>query len=40
MIRNKEIKIEKGYHPFETYGNSPKDTHPNELISRIHFAIK
>ena len=40
MIRNKEIKIEKGYHPFETYGNSLKDTHPNELISRIHFAIK
>ena len=40
MIRSKELKIVKNYHPFETYGNSPKDTHPYELISRIHFAVK
>lgn len=40
MIRSKELKIVKGYHPFETYGNSPKDTHPHELISRVHFAVK
>ena len=40
MIRSKELKIVKSYHPFETYGNSPKDTHPHELISRIHFAVK
>ncbi len=40
MIRSKELKIVKNYHPFETYGNSPKDTHPHDLISRIHFAVK
>lgn len=40
IVRNKEIKPIKGYHPFETYGNSPMDTAPNELITRINFAIK
>lgn len=40
MHRNKEFKLRKGIDPFETYGNSPKDTHPNDLISYINFAIK
>ena len=40
MIRNREIKVVKGYHPFETYGNSPEDTPPIDLITRIHFAVK
>ena len=40
MIRSKELKIVKNYHPFETYGNSPKDTHPHELVTRVHFAVK
>ncbi len=40
MIRAKEIKVIKGYHPFETYGNSPQDTEPNKLITHINFAIK
>lgn len=40
MIRSKELKITKKYHPFETYGNSPMDTHPHKLVTRIHFAIK
>lgn len=40
MHRNKEIKIQKGYHPFETYGNSPKDTDPKDLISYVNFALK
>lgn len=40
MHRNKEIKIKQGYHPFETYGNSPKDTNPNDLITYVNFALK
>jgi effector-binding domain-containing protein len=40
MQRNKEFKLDKKIHPFETYGNSPKDTGPKDLISRIHFAVK
>lgn len=40
MIRNKEFKTKKHYHPFETYGNSPKDTPENELITRIHFSVR
>ncbi|MGK0317049.1 MAG: putative transcriptional regulator YdeE/uncharacterized protein YndB with AHSA1/START domain [Saprospiraceae bacterium] len=40
MHRNKEINIKKGYHPFETYGNSPKDTDPKNLITYINFALK
>lgn len=40
MQRNKEIKPLKKVHPFETYGNSPKDTAPNDLISRIHFPVR
>lgn len=40
MQRNKEYKLDKKIHPFETYGNSPKDTDPKDLISRIHFAVK
>lgn len=40
MIRNKEFKPVKNYHPFETYGNSPMDTPPNELITRINFAVQ
>ncbi|MDF1698476.1 MAG: SRPBCC family protein [Saprospiraceae bacterium] len=40
MHRNKEIKGRKGIHPFETYGNSPADTDPNDLITHINFAVK
>ena len=40
MHRNKEFKPLKNIHPFETYGNSPKDTDPLDLISRIHFPIR
>jgi len=40
MHRNKEIKGRKDIHPFETYGNSPVDTDPKELITHINFAIK
>ena len=40
MHRNKEIKIKKGYHPFETYGNSPKNTYSKDLITYINFALK
>jgi len=40
MHRNKEFKPVKAIHPFETYGNSPKDTAPKDLITRIHFAVK
>ena len=40
MHRNKEFKGRKGIHPFETYGNSPVNTDPKDLISYINFAIK
>lgn len=40
MHRNKEIKPVKNIHPFETYGNSPKNTDPKDLIARINFAVK
>lgn len=40
MIRGKEVKPIKGYHPFETYGNSPKDTAPNDLVTRVNFAVR
>lgn len=40
MQRNKEFKVVKGIHPFETYGNSPMDTDPKDLIARINFPIK
>lgn len=40
MARNKEIKPIKNFHPFETYGNSPKDTKENDLITYINFPVK
>ena len=40
MIRSKTFKVQKGYHPFETYGNSPQDTDPKDLITQINFALK
>jgi predicted transcriptional regulator YdeE/uncharacterized protein YndB with AHSA1/START domain len=40
MHRNKEIIGRKGIHPFETYGNSPMDTDPKDLITHINFAVK
>ncbi len=40
MHRNKEIKGRKNIHPFETYGNSPLDTDPKDLITHINFAVK
>jgi len=40
MSRGKEFKAKKSIHPFETYGNSPADTNPNDLITYVHFAVK
>lgn len=40
MTRSKEIKAKKSYHPIETYGNSPRDTHEHDLITHLHFAVK
>lgn len=40
MHRNKEIKGRKDIHPFETYGNSPVNTDPKDLITHINFAVK
>ncbi|MFT4536256.1 MAG: hypothetical protein ACJA1A_002010 [Saprospiraceae bacterium] len=40
MQRRKEINTKQRYHPFETYGNSPKNTVPKDLISYINFALK
>lgn len=40
MIQSKEIKPVKNIHPFETYGNSPKDTAENDLVTFLNFAVK
>ena len=40
MHRNKEIKGRKDIHPFETYGNSPVNTDPKDLITHINFPLK
>lgn len=40
LHRNKEIKLVKGIHPFETYGNKPGEVPDSELITDIHFAVK
>ena len=40
MVQNKELKIDKSISPFETYGNSPRDTPPHELIAYINFPLK
>jgi hypothetical protein len=40
MHRNKEIKLEKGLHPFESYVNTPGEVPDGELIADIRFAIK
>ena len=40
MQRGKEFKPKKGFHPFETYVNSPEEVPASELITDIHFAVK
>lgn len=40
MMRQKEFKPQKGYHPFELYENSPLDTAPNDLRTRVNFAVR
>lgn len=40
MIQSKSFKPIKNYHPFETYGNSPADTKPEDLRVTINFAVK
>ena len=39
MQRNKEFKLNKKIHPFETYHNSPMDTAENELMTKVHFPV-
>ncbi len=40
MLRAKEFKPKKGFHPIEFYRNSPQEVAPEELISDISFAVK
>ena len=40
MVQNKELRLNKKIAPFETYGNSPKDTQPADLIAYINFPIQ
>ncbi|NNE58727.1 MAG: hypothetical protein HKN36_11525 [Hellea sp.] len=40
MLRNKEYKGIKRYHPFETYANDPHSTDPKDLITHINFPVK
>ena len=40
MMRNKEFKAIKNYHPVEFYLNDPSETKPQDLITDVSFAIK
>jgi len=40
MMRNKEFKGQKRYHPFESYENDPHTTDPKELITHVNFPMK
>lgn len=40
MQRNKEIKLIKKVHPFETYVNNPAEVAEEDLITEIHFAVR
>jgi effector-binding domain-containing protein len=40
MQQNKEIKCDKGIHPFEVYINDPANVQAEELITDIHFPLK
>lgn len=40
MIQRKEVKPIKKYHPYESYGNSPKNTKPEDLVTYLHFPVK
>ncbi len=39
-MRSKEFRSAKKLVPFETYANSPKDTDPKDLITRVHFPVR
>lgn len=40
MQRNKEFKVNKKIHAFETYVNEPSTTPDSELITDVHFPVK
>ncbi|TYA69819.1 SRPBCC family protein [Seonamhaeicola marinus] len=40
MMRNKEFKPVKKYHPLEFYHNDPAETSPEDLITDVSFACK
>ncbi len=40
MVRSKEYKVKRGYHPIEIYRNSPADTPEDQLVTDICFALK
>ena len=40
MQRSKEFKAKKGYHPFEIYIDSPADTQPNDIRTKVMFPIQ
>lgn len=40
MIRNKEFKPLKKYHPFELYGNNMNEVDEKDLVTTVNFAVK
>jgi len=40
MQRNKEFKMNKKVHPFETYLNNPGEVSESELITEVHFPTR
>lgn len=40
LKRNKEFRIDKKFHPLETYVNTPDDVSDNELVTEVHFWTK
>ena len=40
MMRSKEFKPKRGFHPWEEYQNMPGEVPDNELVTHVHFAVK
>lgn len=40
MERNKEFKQNKAVAPYEVFENSPENTAPNELLTKVRFPVK
>ena len=40
MMRAKEFKPKRGFHPWEEYENMPGESPDHELVTHVHFAVR